>query len=248
MPFVSLGLVPEFASSLIVPQLMGNVRAAEKLLLGDPFTGAEAVEAASPTRCCRRRSRQPCAPDRRAFQRAAAGRRARDQGADAARPARRSKRSPSRANLREAPAKPRGEGGVQRVLPEAQARLLEVLTFSPGENMSLAEACRCSPLLVAQALSTRRRGLRCPRRPAARRADRPSRATLRVLIAGDSSAAGVGVARQGDASSGYLAHALHRRTARPCVGGSWPAPARPRYTCRRLRESRSPLADLRGRA
>jgi enoyl-CoA hydratase/carnithine racemase len=44
MPFVSLGLVPEFASSLVVPQLMGNVRAAEKLLLGDPFTGAEAVE------------------------------------------------------------------------------------------------------------------------------------------------------------------------------------------------------------
>lgn len=44
MPFTSLGLVPEFASSLIVPQLMGNVRAAEKLLLGDPFTGADAVE------------------------------------------------------------------------------------------------------------------------------------------------------------------------------------------------------------
>ena len=44
MPFVSLGLVPEFASSLIVPQLMGNVRAAEKLLLGDPVTGADAVE------------------------------------------------------------------------------------------------------------------------------------------------------------------------------------------------------------
>jgi len=44
MPFVGLGLVPEFASSLIVPQLMGNVRAAEKLLLGDPFTGADAVE------------------------------------------------------------------------------------------------------------------------------------------------------------------------------------------------------------
>ena len=44
MPFTSLGLVPEFASSLIVPQLMGNARAAEKLLLGDPFTGADAVE------------------------------------------------------------------------------------------------------------------------------------------------------------------------------------------------------------
>ncbi|MEW6705094.1 MAG: enoyl-CoA hydratase [Pseudomonadota bacterium] len=44
MPFTSLGLVPEFASSLMVPRLLGNVRAAEKLLLGDPFTPAEAVE------------------------------------------------------------------------------------------------------------------------------------------------------------------------------------------------------------
>ena len=44
MPFVSLGLVPEFASSLVVPLLMGNARAAEKLLLGDPFTGADAVD------------------------------------------------------------------------------------------------------------------------------------------------------------------------------------------------------------
>ncbi len=45
MPFVGLGLVPEFGSSLVLPRLMGNVRAAEKLLLGDPFTGADAVEA-----------------------------------------------------------------------------------------------------------------------------------------------------------------------------------------------------------
>ena len=44
MPFVALGLVPEFGSSLVVPQLMGHVKAAEKLLLGDPFTGADAVE------------------------------------------------------------------------------------------------------------------------------------------------------------------------------------------------------------
>ncbi len=44
MPFVGLGLLPEFASSLLLPQLMGHTRAAEKLLLGDPFTGAEAVE------------------------------------------------------------------------------------------------------------------------------------------------------------------------------------------------------------
>ena len=44
MPFVSLGLVPEFASSLLVPQLMGHRRAAETLLLGDPFTAEQAVE------------------------------------------------------------------------------------------------------------------------------------------------------------------------------------------------------------
>ena len=44
MPFVSLGLVPEFGSSLLVPQLMGHRRAAEKLLLGDPFTAEQAVD------------------------------------------------------------------------------------------------------------------------------------------------------------------------------------------------------------
>lgn len=44
MPFTSLGLVPEFASSLILPQLMGHVRAAEKLLLGDPFSAQDAVD------------------------------------------------------------------------------------------------------------------------------------------------------------------------------------------------------------
>jgi enoyl-CoA hydratase/carnithine racemase len=44
MPFVALGLVPEFAASLLVPQLMGHRRAAEKLLLGEHFTPEQAVE------------------------------------------------------------------------------------------------------------------------------------------------------------------------------------------------------------
>jgi enoyl-CoA hydratase/carnithine racemase len=44
MPFVSLGLVPEYASSLIVPALMGHAKATEKLMLGEPFTGADAVD------------------------------------------------------------------------------------------------------------------------------------------------------------------------------------------------------------
>ena len=54
MPFVSLGLVPEFASSLRLPRLIGHARAAEKLLLGDPFTRRRTRStAASPTPCCR---------------------------------------------------------------------------------------------------------------------------------------------------------------------------------------------------
>jgi len=44
MPFVSLGLVPEYASSLLLPRLVGHAKAAEHLLLGDPFTGEKAVE------------------------------------------------------------------------------------------------------------------------------------------------------------------------------------------------------------
>ncbi|MES2715458.1 MAG: enoyl-CoA hydratase [Pseudomonadota bacterium] len=44
MPFVSLGLVPEYASSLVLPALLGHVKAAEKLLLGEPFSGSDAVD------------------------------------------------------------------------------------------------------------------------------------------------------------------------------------------------------------
>lgn len=40
MPFVDLGLVPEFASSLLLPGLAGRRAAARHLLLGEPF-GAE---------------------------------------------------------------------------------------------------------------------------------------------------------------------------------------------------------------
>ena len=44
MPFVNLGLCPEAASSFLVPQLMGYPRAAEALLLGEPFTVETALE------------------------------------------------------------------------------------------------------------------------------------------------------------------------------------------------------------
>ncbi|WAG78096.1 enoyl-CoA hydratase [Metapseudomonas furukawaii] len=43
MPFVNLGLCPEFGSSLILPRLLGHARAAELLLLGEGFTGEQAA-------------------------------------------------------------------------------------------------------------------------------------------------------------------------------------------------------------
>lgn len=44
MPFVSLGLCPEFASSFLMPLNAGYHKAVEKLLLGDPISANEAVE------------------------------------------------------------------------------------------------------------------------------------------------------------------------------------------------------------
>ena len=44
MPFVNLGLCPEAASSILAAQLMGYHRAAEALLLGEPFMAEAALE------------------------------------------------------------------------------------------------------------------------------------------------------------------------------------------------------------
>ncbi|UVM39946.1 enoyl-CoA hydratase-related protein [Pseudomonas sp. B21-017] len=43
MPFVNLGLCPEFGSSLILPRLLGQAKAAELLLLGEGFSGEQAA-------------------------------------------------------------------------------------------------------------------------------------------------------------------------------------------------------------
>jgi len=43
MPFVNLGLCPEFGSSFLVPRLLGHVRAASLLMRGDGFSGEQAV-------------------------------------------------------------------------------------------------------------------------------------------------------------------------------------------------------------
>jgi enoyl-CoA hydratase/carnithine racemase len=44
LPFVNLGLCPEAAASLLVPQMFGYHRAAEALLLGEPFMAEAALE------------------------------------------------------------------------------------------------------------------------------------------------------------------------------------------------------------
>src|SRR3984885_8461233 len=44
MPFVNLGLVPEAGSSLLAPQRFGYARAAEVILLGEPFGADRALE------------------------------------------------------------------------------------------------------------------------------------------------------------------------------------------------------------
>jgi len=45
LPFVNLGLCPEAASSLLLPQMLGYHRAAEALMLGEPFMADAALEA-----------------------------------------------------------------------------------------------------------------------------------------------------------------------------------------------------------
>jgi len=44
LPFVPLGITPEFGSTYILPLLAGYQRAAELLLLGQPFTAEKAKE------------------------------------------------------------------------------------------------------------------------------------------------------------------------------------------------------------
>lgn len=83
-----------------------------------------------------------------------------------------------------------------------------------------------APLLIAQGMGVRRKALKLPeargeRRgvsvdsgsgPTSRGSERSSRSPpLRLLIAGDSSAAGVGAATQSEALAGQLVRALHAR-------------------------------------
>lgn len=84
---------------------------------------------------------------------------------------------------------------------------------------SLAYKLALAPLLVAQAIVTRRRAPLLPEAAGPRegRVGESGGSPLRVLIAGDSSAAGVGVANQDNAVAGHLVRALHRHADRSIV-------------------------------
>lgn len=53
MPFVNLGLVPEAGASMLLPRLAGHQRAAELLMLGEPFTAQLAAEIGLASAVCK---------------------------------------------------------------------------------------------------------------------------------------------------------------------------------------------------
>lgn len=80
--------------------------------------------------------------------------------------------------------------------------------------MSLALKLALAPLLVAQAVATRRRAPTLPEPEGAREGRVGEGDRLALLIVGDSSAAGVGVATQDEALAGHLTRTLAREAQR----------------------------------
>jgi lysophospholipase L1-like esterase len=82
--------------------------------------------------------------------------------------------------------------------------------------MSVALKLALAPVLVAQAVATRRRAPALPEAAGAREGVLPGRGEpVRVLLAGDSSAAGVGVDHQDRALAGHFSRTLHAIARRP---------------------------------
>jgi lysophospholipase L1-like esterase len=98
---------------------------------------------------------------------------------------------------------------------------------------ALAVKIALAPLLVAQAVATRRRAPVLPEAEGDREGIAGGGASppLRLLVAGDSSAAGVGVARQEQAVVGHLVRTLQRAIGRPVA---WALCARTGLTTRGL--------------
>jgi hypothetical protein len=113
------------------------------------------------------------------------------------------------------------------------SRSSEVERAIRSSAAALAYKLALAPLLIAQAIGTRRRALVLPEAAGLRegRVGEDGSAPIRLLIAGDSSAAGVGVAHQDEAVSGHLVRALHRHAGRPV---DWTLRAKSGLTTRAL--------------
>src|SRR5262252_594380 len=112
--------------------------------------------------------------------------------------------------------------------------------------MSLTLKIALSPLLIAQALRTRSRVPQLPEASGARDGVHGRGGLrLRLLIAGDSSAAGVGVATQDDALAGQLLPLLAQRCE---ASVRWTLCARTGLTTAQtlqlLRDAPVPVSDL----
>jgi len=112
--------------------------------------------------------------------------------------------------------------------------------------MSFALKLILSPVLLAQARATRKRAPVLPEAEGPREGQLGSGAhALRVLIAGDSSAAGVGVLNQDHAFAGHFTRTLHRRSGRAL---RWRLRARSGLTTKQvhelLRADPPPVADI----
>lgn len=112
--------------------------------------------------------------------------------------------------------------------------------------MSLALKLVLSPLLFAQAREARKRAPVLPEALGPREGQLGSGGgALRLLIAGDSSAAGVGVAHQDEAFLGHFIRALHKRSSKPL---RWRLRAKSGLTTREvhemLRADPPPAADV----
>ena len=112
--------------------------------------------------------------------------------------------------------------------------------------MSFALKLILSPVLFAQARATRRRAPVLPEPEGPREGQLGSGAhALRVLIAGDSSAAGVGVLNQDHAFAGHFTRTLHRRSGRAL---RWRLRAKSGLTTQQvhalLRADPPPVADI----